>query len=67
MRFYRLTLLVSTVAWFMIGLHVPALHQITHHGAAPSVSVLVAMAVLAGVAVLGLWVLLRAPVQARQQ
>jgi len=64
MRFYRTTLLVSIVAWFMIGLHVPALHQITGHGATPSPTVLVAIAILTVVAILGVWRLLRAPFHA---
>lgn len=67
MRFYRTTLLVSTVAWFMVGLHVPTLHRITHHGAAPAMTVVGAIATLTVVAIIGLLALLRAPVQARHQ
>lgn len=61
MRFYRTTLLVSTIAWFMIGLHVPALHQVTHHDSAMPTAVLAAIATLIVVGLLSLWALLRAP------
>ena len=63
MRFYRPILLVSTMAWFMIGLHVPALHQVTHHGSGLSATLLAAMGtliVVGGVTLLALW---RAPTQ----
>jgi hypothetical protein len=61
MRFYRSILLVSSAAWFMIGLHVPALHQYTHHGTAVPATVLGAIVTLIIVGVLGLSVLMRAP------
>jgi hypothetical protein len=61
MRFYRSILLVSTTAWFMIGLHAPALHQVTHHGSGLSASLLAATATLVVIGVLTLLVLLRAP------
>lgn len=67
MRFYRSILLVSTVAWFMIGLHVPALHQVTHHGSALSASLLAAIATLIVVGVLTLLALLRAPAHLKRQ
>jgi hypothetical protein len=60
MRFYRSVLLVSTMAWFMIGLHVPALHQATHHGSGLSASMLVGVATLAVLGVATLTALLRA-------
>jgi hypothetical protein len=60
-RLYRLTVLGSVFAWFLLGLHVPALHQMTHHGRAPSLTVLGAVAVVAACAVAGVWLLLRTP------
>lgn len=67
MRFYRSILLVSTMAWFMIGLHVPALHQVTHHGSELSTTVVAAIATLIIVGILSLLALLRAPTQLRRQ
>jgi hypothetical protein len=64
MRFYRTTLLVSMSAWFMVGLHVPTLHQIADHAATPSTAVVVATATLVVIAIIGVWRLLRAPLSA---
>jgi hypothetical protein len=62
MRYYRATLLVCVLAWFMVGLHMPALHDMTHHGGLPGVPVIAAVAFLVIVAAAALLVLLRAPV-----
>ena len=59
--FYRLTVVGCAVSWFLVGLHLPALHAMTHHGRAPHWTALAAVSVLAVAAVAGLWVLLRAP------
>jgi hypothetical protein len=61
MRFYRTTLLVSTISWLMIGMHLPALHQLTHHGGEASVAVVTAMVILATIGIVGLSMLLRVP------
>lgn len=39
-RYYRLTVVACALSWFMVGLHLPALHQVTHHGHAPDWTVL---------------------------
>jgi type III secretory pathway component EscU len=67
MRFYRSILLVSTMAWFMIGLHVPALHQVTHHGSGASMTVVAAIATLIVVGILSLLALLRAPTRLKRE
>lgn len=67
MRFYRSILLVSTMAWFMIGLHAPALHQVTHDGRGLSTTVLAAMATLIVVGGLTLSALWRAPTRLRRE
>lgn len=60
-RTYRLTVVGCAVSWLLVGMHLPALHQMTHHGATPPWSVVGAMLLLAAAAVAGLWTLLRAP------
>jgi hypothetical protein len=62
MRFYRTTLLVSAASWLMIGMHLPALHQVTHHEAEVSVAAVTALVALAAVGIVSLWTLLRVPV-----
>lgn len=52
-------MLGCVLAWFMIGLHWPAVHQMTHHGQSPSLTVLGALSVLAVAGLAGLWRLLR--------
>jgi hypothetical protein len=59
--YYRLTVVACALSWFMVGLHVPALHRMTHHGGTPSWTVLAIMSLLAAAAVAGLWILLRSP------
>ena len=60
-RAYRLTVIGCALSWFLVGLHAPALHQITHHGRTPSWSVLTVIALLALAACAGVAVLLREP------
>ena len=60
-RFYRLTVVACAVSWFLVGLHLPGLHEMTHHGGEARWPVLAIVALLAAAAVAGLWVLLRAP------
>jgi hypothetical protein len=60
-RYYRLTVIGCALSWFLVGLHLPTLHEMTHAGHAPRWNFLAITLLLAGVAVAGLWVLLRAP------
>ena len=57
-RSYRLTVLVSALVWFLLGLHSP-MHQLTHHPHDTTVLVVIAvLAILGIVCVVALW---RAP------
>ena len=56
---YRLTVVACALAWFLVGLHAPAVHQITGHGRAPRPSLLVILALLVIVASGSVWALLR--------
>ena len=58
---YRATLLLCVAAWFLVGMHAPVLHQITHHDRMPSWPVLAALLLMAAVGAATLWRLLRAP------
>ena len=60
MRNYRLTLIGCALSWFMVGLHMPVLHEFSH-GRSPRPGVLAATALLAVAALATLWALLRAP------
>jgi hypothetical protein len=59
--YYRLTVIGCALAWFLLGAHLPVLHEITHHGRSPSVSVLVAVMGVTIAAIAGVVLLLRAP------
>lgn len=58
---YRLIVLGCALGWFMVGLHVPLVHGITHHGRMPHWSVLATTVLPVVAAVAALWALLRAP------
>lgn len=58
---YRLTVIACVLSWFLVGLHLPALHEMTHPGRSPRWSVVVATAALLAVGLAGLRALLRAP------
>jgi hypothetical protein len=60
-RSYRSTVLASALLWFMLGLHAPLLHQLTHHNRMPDTTVLIAVALLAVAGVVAVLALLRAP------
>jgi len=60
-RYYRLTVVGCALSWFLVGLHLPALHEMTHHGRAPQWSILAILLSLSAAAIVGLWVLLRVP------
>ncbi|HUE88612.1 MAG TPA: hypothetical protein VMO26_21245 [Vicinamibacterales bacterium] len=58
---YRLIVIGSMVSSFLVGLHVPALHNMIEHGATPRWEVVAATLVLAIGSVAGSWMLLRTP------
>jgi hypothetical protein len=58
-RSYRSTVLASALVWFLLGLHAPVVHQLTHHHRMPDTTVLVVIAVLAAAGVASLLALLR--------
>jgi uncharacterized membrane protein len=58
-RSYRSTVVASAIVWFMLGLHAPLLHQITHHNRMPDTTVLIVMAALAVAGVVSVVALLR--------
>ncbi len=53
-RAYRLTVVACALAWFLVGMHFPAFHQMTHHGRRlpPTVIGAVVLIALAGVVTL---------------
>lgn len=58
---YRLLLLACATSWFLVGLHLPALHEMTDHGGPLDATVVVVAGLLAVAAIVTLWRLLRAP------
>ena len=60
-RSYRSTVLASALVWFLLGLHAPILHQLTHHHRMPDTTVLVVVALLAVAGIAAVLALLRAP------
>jgi hypothetical protein len=60
-HYYRLTVIGCALAWFLVGAHLPIVHEITHHGRMPSWTVLVAVAGLTLAALAAVVVLLRVP------
>jgi hypothetical protein len=58
---YRMTVVACALAWFLVGLHAPVLHEITEHGRAPRTSLLVILVVLVVIASGSVWRLLRSP------
>ena len=61
MRTYRLIVVGSILSSFMVGLHVPMLHEIIEHGATPRWDALTATLILALITVACAWKLLRSP------
>jgi hypothetical protein len=58
---YRLTVVGSMISSFLVGLHIPVLHEIIEHGAPPRWEAFaVTLLLLIGV-VAGTWTLLRTP------
>ena len=60
-RTYRFTVIGSILSSFLVGLHVPALHNMIEHGATPRGEVVAATLALAASTVAGAWTLLRTP------
>lgn len=58
---YRLIVIGSVVASFLVGLHLPALHAMSDHGRPLSWTVVGIVAGLTLATLLGVWVLLRRP------
>ncbi len=58
---FRLTVLLCALSWLLVGLHLPALHQMTSHGHGPSETVLAIVSLLFVVGVGSLWIILRDP------
>ena len=59
LRRYRMTVLVCSLSWLLVGLHLPTLHEVMDHGYTAPPSVLVMTVLLALVGVTCLWMLLR--------
>ena len=59
-NYYRLIVIGSAITWFLLGMHAPIVHQITHHDRSPSVGLMVAVSCVALLALAGLVTLLRA-------
>ncbi|HEY0970306.1 MAG TPA: hypothetical protein VGE02_04950 [Gemmatimonadales bacterium] len=59
-RYYTLTVLGSALSWLLVGLHLPVVHEVTHHGARPHWGVLILIAIFSVSAIRGTWILLRA-------
>lgn len=59
-RSYRFLLVGCVLAWFLLGMHAPFVHQVIHHGRVMGAPMLLAVALLAVAAVVGLWALLLA-------
>jgi hypothetical protein len=58
-RSYRSTVLASALVWFLLGLHAPVLHQVTHHHRMPDTTVLVVIVGLTVAGVVSVLALLR--------
>ena len=56
---YRLIVVGSILSSFLVGLHVPVLHEVIEHGATPRWDVLTATLLLALSTIAGAWTLLR--------
>lgn len=65
-RRYRLLLLACATSWFLVGLHLPALHEMTDHGGPLDATVVAITGLLAVTAIVTLWRLLRAPAGAAE-
>ena len=57
---YRMLVLGAIASSFMLGMHVPVLHEILDHGSPPRWDVLIASGILALIAIVCAWRLLTA-------
>jgi hypothetical protein len=60
-RHFRLTAIGCALSWFLLGLHLPTVHEVVDHGYSPHWTVATMVALLALASVASLWALLRAP------
>jgi hypothetical protein len=60
LRTYQLTVIGTILSSFLVGSHMPALHEIIEHGATAHWDVVGATVLLAVATVAGAWMLLRA-------
>jgi hypothetical protein len=67
LRTYRFVVIGSVLSSFLVGLHVPALHDMAEHGATPRWDVLIATLLLAIGSLAGAWILLRRPGPLRER
>ena len=60
-RFYRTTVVACAVAWLLLGMHLPTVHEVMDHGWRPNGTPLVVTLLLGVLAGAGLVALLRMP------
>jgi hypothetical protein len=65
LRTYRLTVVGSLLSSFLVGFHLPALHEMIEHGASPRWDVLGVTIALAVLTIVLAWTLLRSAAPAR--
>ena len=56
---YRLVVMGSLVASFLVGMHMPLLHEVVEHGASPFSAAIIFTLVLFVATIAGGWALLR--------
>lgn len=62
---YRLTVVGSLLSSFLVGFHLPALHEMIEHGATPRWGFLGVTIALAVLTIVGGWTLLRSAAPSR--
>ena len=60
MSVHRLWVIGCVLSWFLLGLHMPALHEVVDHGHDMGLHVLTGMTVLLVLGIASTWHLLRA-------
>lgn len=56
---HRLAVVVCALAWFLVGMHSPVVHEVVDHGMLPGWSVLALFTLFVVAGVASLWALLR--------
>lgn len=56
---HRLVVIACALSWFLVGMHIPIVHEIVGHGASPRWTVLVLLTLFVVMAFASVWVLLR--------